>query len=236
MKGKRNMLNGIKAVLFDLDGTLVDSMWIWEDIDKLYMKKFNINYSFNELHENINGMSFTETAEFFKETFNIPDTVDAIKDEWNRMAYDYYLNRVPVKNNVIKFLDALKKRNIPMGIGTSNSRELATLVLDSHNITGYFNTIRTSCEVNKGKPNPDIYLKVAEDLGVDPKECLVFEDIPEGVLAAKRAGMKACGIFDEGSKENKDKIIQLADYYIYDYSEVLNTLEDDNDEKISAGL
>ncbi|WP_105616050.1 HAD family hydrolase [Vallitalea okinawensis] len=230
------MLQDIKAVLFDLDGTLVDSMWIWEDIDIRYMEKMNITYNLSDLHENINGMSFTETAVFFKETFNIKDSVEEIKEDWVEMAHDYYASKVPLKENVITLLNALKAKGIKMGIGTSNSRELVTLILETHGITHYFDSVRTSCEVATGKPSPDIYLKVAEDLGVQPKECIVFEDIEEGVTAANRAGMRSCGIYDEYSKDKKTSIIAIADYYIHNYSEVLSSIKDENDEQISANF
>lgn len=228
------MLDGIKAVLFDLDGTLVDSMWIWEDIDKMYMEKLNVEYKLSDLHENINGMSFTETAQFFKDIFNIEDSVEDIKDEWNNMAAEYYESKVPLKESARDFVEYLREKGIKTGIGTSNSRHLVSLVLDTHGMKDHFGTVRTSCEVNKGKPSPDIYLKVAEDLGVRPEECLVFEDIIEGVMAAKSAGMKACAVFDEYSKIHAEKLKSLADYYINDYREVLELIKDGKDEQISA--
>lgn len=230
------MLEGIKAVLFDLDGTLVDSMWIWEDIDKMYMEQLKVEYKLSELHENINGMSFTETAQFFKDTFNIPNTVDEIKEEWNQMAEQYYKTKVPMKNNAREFVGILNENGIKTGIGTSNSKHLVSLILDVHEMHGSFETVRTSCEVQKGKPSPDIYLKVAEDLGVKPEECLVFEDIVEGVMAAQSAGMKACAVYDEYSKDYKEKLVALADYYIHDYSEVLDLIKDGRYEQISANF
>lgn len=218
------MIKGIEAVIFDLDGTLVDSMWLWESIDIDYLKRYNIDLPV-DLQKEIEGKSFTETAQYFKERFQLQDTVDQIKADWNRMAMDYYTNHVPLKQGVEKFLVHLSQQNIPMGIGTSNSRELVDKVIEKHGIKGYFKSIRTSCEVDKGKPAPDIFLRVAEDLGVRPDKCLVFEDIPNGILAAKAAGMKVCAVFDDFSKSINDEKIALADYYI-DHYEVLLTGEE----------
>lgn len=125
-------------------------------------------------------MSFSETAVYFKERFNLPDSLDQIKSDWNKMAWDKYLYEVPLKEGVIELLEYLKQNNIPAGIATSNSRELVNLIIDKHNISGYFSSIRTSCEVEKGKPSPDIYLLVAMDLKVEPERCLVFEDVIQG--------------------------------------------------------
>jgi len=107
-----------------------------------------------------------------------------------------------------------------MGIGTSNARELAEMVLEKHQIKEHFSTIRTSCEVDFGKPQPDIFLKVAEDLGIETNKCLVFEDTYAGVLAAKRAGMKVFAVADEFSYPYKSDICTLADKYISGFEEI----------------
>lgn len=210
------MLNDIKAVIFDLDGTLIDSMWIWKEIDIEYLGKRGIAVPDN-LQKDIEGMSFTETAIYFKKTFNLSETIDEIKAEWNEMAYDFYKNKIMLKDGVKEFIKYLRSKDIKLGIGTSNSKELATEALKRHNIFNYFDAIRTSCEVKKGKPFPDVFLKVAEDLKVKPEECLVFEDTYAGVLAAKRAGMKVIAIYDELSLPNKEYICQLADRYVENY-------------------
>ncbi|GKX28936.1 haloacid dehalogenase [Vallitalea longa] len=215
------MLTNIKAVLFDLDGTLVDSMWLWKSIDIEYLGRYNIELP-EKLEDKIEGMSFTETANYFKETFNIPESIEEIKKTWNDMAWDYYVNKVGLKNGIMEFLEYLIKNNITIGIGSSNSIDLVNVVLKKYNMIDYFTTIRTSCEVDRGKPFPDIYLKVAEDLKVKPEECLVFEDIPKGIIAGKDAGMKVCAIYDDYSKSLDDEKRRLADYYIKDYNELLS--------------
>lgn len=213
------MFSKVKAVIFDLDGTIVDSMWIWEQIDIDFLGKRGIELP-KDLQKAIEGMSFTETAIYFKNRFNLKESIEEIKEEWNAMAYDFYKNRVPLKKGVKEFIEYLKEKGIKLGIGTSNSRELAIEVLKTHDILHYFDTIRTSCEVEKGKPHPDVFLKVAEDLKVNPEDCLVFEDTYAGVLAAKRAGMKVFAVADEFSFPYKDEICSLADKYIENFKEI----------------
>lgn len=215
------MFTNIKAVIFDLDGTLIDSMWLWKDIDIEYLKRFGYDLP-ESLQKDIEGMSFTETAHYFKDKFKIPHSIEDIKAEWNRMAGEYYLTKVKLKDSVEHIIQFLHSNNIKTGIGTSNSKELVSIIVDKYNLNNSFESIRTSCEVEKGKPHPDIFLKVAEDLGVEPENCLVFEDIPNGIMAGKNAGMKVCAIYDDFSKHLTEEKISLADYYIESYNELLD--------------
>ncbi|MDD3173120.1 MAG: HAD family phosphatase [Herbinix sp.] len=214
------MLNDIDAVIFDMDGTLVDSMWMWESIDQEYLGRYRIELP-DDLQKNIEGTSFSETAIYFKQRFNLPDSLEQIKSDWNQMAWDKYLNEVPVKEGVIELLEHLKQRGIPAGIATSNSRELVDLIIKKYQMQEYFASIRTSCEVATGKPSPDIYLLVAKDLDVEPTRCLVFEDILVGVMAGKNANMKVCAVYDKYSEKEQDEKIKLADYYVNSITEVL---------------
>ncbi|HWT75608.1 MAG TPA: HAD family phosphatase [Mobilitalea sp.] len=214
------MLQDIDAVIFDLDGTLIDSMWMWESIDIEYLKNFGIELP-PDLQKCIEGMSFSETAVYFKERFELKDSLDQIKSDWNRMAWDKYRNEVPLKEGVLELLIYLKEHAIPAGIATSNSRELVDLIVERLNVKEYFATIRTSCEVAKGKPSPDIYLLAAQDLNVEPSRCLVFEDVVHGVMAGKNANMKVCAVYDKYSEQDRELKCKLADYYVDSISEVL---------------
>ncbi len=215
------MLENIKAVIFDLDGTLVDSMGIWKQIDIEYLAKYNIALP-DDLQSSIEGMSFTETANYFKERFQIPEEIHEIKATWNEMTYKKYKNEVPLKEGTREFLNMLKSRDIKMGIATSNSRELVEVVIKSLQIDSFFDAVHTSCEVEKGKPSPDIYLLVSEKLGVAPTECLVFEDVPQGIMAGKNAGMKVCAVDDEYSRALEEEKRKLADYFIESFQELLS--------------
>lgn len=215
------MLEGTKAVIFDLDGTLVDSMWMWKSIDIDFLRSRGHECP-EDLQKAIEGMSFTETAGYFKKRFGLKETVEEIKGVWRDMSIEKYRCKVLLKPGAGDFLHQLHSNGIKAGIATSNGREIVDAVIKALNIGKYFQVITTACEVSAGKPAPDIYLRVAEALGVPPGHCLVFEDIPAGILAGKRAGMAVCAVDDEFSREMEEEKRQMADYFIYDYYEILN--------------
>lgn len=210
------MLKNTDAVIFDLDGSLVDSMWMWKAIDIEYLGRFGIELP-EDLQSKIEGMSFGETAHYFKEHFPIQDSIEQIKSDWNRMAWDKYTHEVPLKPGISEFLEKCREHNILLGIATSNSRELVENVAKVHGLKNYFSCIMTGCDVEHGKPSPDIYIAVAEKLQVSPERCLVFEDIVPGIQAGKSAGMRVCAVEDDYSVADRARKEALADYYIEDY-------------------
>lgn len=213
---KHDMLRDTDAVIFDLDGSLVDSMWIWQAIDVEYLGRFGLSLP-GDLQSRIGGMSFTETAVYFKEHFQIPDSLERIKEDWNKMAWEKYRYEVPLKKGIPEFLQGCKENGIRLGIATSNSRELMDNISSVHSLHDYFTCIMTGSEIPRGKPAPDIYLAVAEQLEVSPSRCLVFEDIIPGILAGKNAGMRVCAVEDAHSVQDRERKMELADYYIEDY-------------------
>lgn len=216
------MLEGIEAVIFDLDGTLADSMWVWTAIDEAFLGKYGLTQPEN-FHEGMEGKSYSETAAYFLELFpELTQTLEELMDEWYEMAYEKYASGIVLKEGASDFLGELKRKGIKLGIATSNKRELAEAVLKSQKVFELFDSIWTSCEAKAGKPAPDVYLKVAESLEVDPEHCLVFEDVPNGILAGLNAGMKVCAVEDAFSKNQTEKKKALADYYIKNYKDIKN--------------
>lgn len=220
MNPLKNELKAFDAFLFDMDGTLVDSMWMWHEIDIEYLSRFGLQVP-EKLQKDIEGMSFSETAVYFKERFKLPDSIETIKADWNNMACDKYRHEVPFKEGALAFLQYAKANHIKLGVATSNSRELVEHVAEALHFYDYFDCILTACEVEKGKPAPDVYLEVARRLCVAPKKCLVFEDILPGIQAGLNAGMKTCAVEDAYSKAIRDKKEALADYFIDTYTELL---------------
>ncbi|MBR5712501.1 MAG: HAD family phosphatase [Lachnospiraceae bacterium] len=213
------MKTDFTAAIFDLDGTLVDSMWMWRDIDIAYLGAHGIPFE-EDLQERIEGMSFAETAVYFKENYGIKDSVEDIMSTWNDMAMEYYRTKVFPKPGVIEYLQKLRAAGIKTGIATSNSWELLDAVLNATGLSQYMDSIHSACEIKRGKPAPDIYLLVAEDLGVDPSECIVFEDILPGIESGHRAGMYVCSVYDPYSEERMDEIIARSDAHIRSFTEL----------------
>lgn len=213
-------MNNIKAAIFDLDGTLVDSMWVWEQIDIDFLKSKGYTPP-KDLKDDITHLTFNQTAEYFKNRFNLSDSIDEITDTWHNMAYSFYSSKVKLKPGVISFLNKLKSLDIKIGLATSNSIPLLEATLKNNGIYHLFDAITVTEEVKKSKENPDVYLLCANKLNVPPENCVVFEDIIAAVKGAKLAGMKVIGVYDKASEDQEELLSKACDKYIYDYNELL---------------
>ena len=212
--------NNIQAAIFDLDGTLVDSMWVWSQIDIDYLGSKGHELPDN-LKSEISHLSFSQTAEYFKKRFDISDSVEKILDDWHEMAFNFYANKVKLKDGVKEFLNKLKSENIKIALATSNSTPLLEACLKNNGIYDYFDSITITDEVSRGKNFPDVYLLAAEKLNVSPESCIVFEDIIPAVQGAKAANMTVVAVQDEASINDKEELIQLSDKYITSYLELI---------------
>ena len=215
----KSLVDHAGAIIFDMDGTLIDSMWVWEDIDREYLARFDLDMP-EALQEAIAGISITQTAIYFKETFGIGDSIEKIIGDWDEMAYDKYSHEIPLKPGTREFLQKLSARGMRLAIATSSSRRLTEAVLAAHHIRDYFDVVLTGEDIHKGKPDPDVYLEAAKRLGVPADQCLVFEDIPYGIMAAKNAHMTCIAVEDDFSAADREEKRRLADGYIQDYFEI----------------
>lgn len=215
-----NILDGIEAILFDMDGTLIDSLHIWSQIDIEFFAKFG-----REVPEDYDiismGMSFDQIAEYTKKQYELPWTVDEIKAEWNRMAEYKYEHEIMAKPYAIEFLKKCSDMNIKMAVCTSNSRHLVEKLFTRLNIHDYMSVILTSDEVKNGKPAPDIYLEAAKRLEVSPKHCIVFEDTVAGIEAGLNAKMRVCAVYDDSSIVDDIKKHEMSDFYISTYEDII---------------
>lgn len=217
------MLNDFKGAIFDLDGTLIDSMWVWAKIDFDYLSKRGISLP-PDLKDHIAHLSFDDTAKYFKDRFKLNESLEEIKTEWNDMALHEYAHNIVLKNGALNFLDLLKSKGIKIALATSNTRALLELVLRKNKVYDYFDVITTTDEVSRGKNFPDVYLLTAEKLGLKPEACIVFEDILPAVIGAKAAGMKVIGVQDLFSEHQKNDICRIADIFISEYEELMSII------------
>ena len=219
------MIEHIQAVIFDIDGTLVDSMGVWHEIDIEYFGLLGIPMP-PTLQKDIEGMSFTETACYFKETFQLAEkTVDDIKLDWIRMAHEKYLYEIKAKPGAKEYMKYLKDQGIKIGVATSNDKTLAKAALEAHGFANKVDSIRTACEVNKGKPAPDIYLLACKELNIEPSEAFAVEDSYNGIRSAAAAGLKTIMIPDmQPFNEEMENLVYGCYDSLIEFKEYLQTI------------
>ncbi len=215
-----NLLDNIQGAIFDMDGTIIDSMWVWYTVNKDYLYNRNLSMP-ADLKEKIETMTFKESAMYFKDRFQIEDSIETIMDEWNEMAKSSYSNGVKLKPGVYEYLTKLKEKDIKIGLATSNYSKLVDLALSQNNIKHFFDAITTTEEVEREKSFPDIYLLTAKKLNVEPEKCVVFEDILPAIKGAKLAGMTVVGVQDEYSLDQWESIMEHSDHWIEKYDELI---------------
>lgn len=216
-----------KCIIFDLDGTLIDSMQLWRRVDEEFLNSRGIEVPTDLFDHLPQGNSFIQTAQYFKDRFDLADTVDSIMREWTNMVSWHYSNDVQLKQGAGELVKLIHKHGIPIGLGTSNSRELADRALTNNAIHHYFSAFVTGDMHLMGKPFPDIYLKCAEMLNMHPSECLVIEDTLTGVQAAKNAGMGVYAIYDADSHGHQEAISSIANGTFLDYASLRERVRTD---------
>lgn len=214
-----SFFDNTEAIIFDMDGTLADSMGIWHQIDIEYFAGFGIELP-DDLQKCIEGMCFHDTAVYIQKRFNIPTTIEEMKDTWNRMALYKYGHEVKLKPGALEFIKYACTHGLKLAIATSNSRILTDELLKAQKLESYFDFVLTGCDSLKSKPDPEVYLTAAKGLKVDPSKCVVFEDIVPGIMAGKNAGMRVVAVDDEYSSYSKAEKENLADYYLLSYQDI----------------
>ena len=208
------------CAIFDLDGTLLDSMGVWAQIDVDFLKKRGIHVPQNYF-EAIAHLNFRACADYTIARFNLRESPEAVMAEWHDMAVCAYRERVALRPTAYEYLIALKEKGVRLAVATGGQRELFEPALKRCGIYELFESITTLNEVSRGKGFPDIYLRAAEKLGVSPGECTVFEDIYEAVCGAKAGGFYTVAVFEENSRASWEKIKAAADMYIRSYAELM---------------
>lgn len=210
----------MKAAIFDLDGTLLDSMGMWVQIDKDFLAKRGIQLTM-DYFDDITTMGFEEAARYTIERFGFPETPQQIMEEWREMSEHHYRHAVELKPYVREYLQQLAQDGVRIAAATASERSIMLETLERHGILKYFETVVCVAEVGRGKGFPDIYEEVARQLDLAAADCMVFEDILAGIQGAKDGGFPAVGVYDEASAKDRAAMELLADRYIESFSELL---------------
>lgn len=203
-----------------MDGTLVDSMSMWSDIDREYLGKYGIPMP-PDLQKAIDPLTWEECELYFRDVLGIRKTTEEIGREWLDMAMQKYEHEVALKPGVREILAYLKESGTSIGVASSSSRAMIEGALGAHDILRYFDAIVPCDEAGAGKPDPACYLAAAKKLGKKPADCVVFEDLPNGIRAGLNAGMTVIAVDDMYSRPMEDEKRKLADGLIRDFRELL---------------
>ena len=213
-------MEGFKAAIFDADGTIIDSMYVWEKVDRDFLTERGIAIT-QEYSDAVRGMFFKTAAEYTKNKYGFDESIEDIMQIWLDMARHEYESNVRSKPFVREYLEYLRQKNIRIGLATSSDPYLLEPVLKHNRLQEYFDAVCYTSEVGKNKRFPDVYIMTAEKLGVAPESCIVFEDIPEGIEGADKAGMYTIAVYDRASEKYIDHLKRKAKKYIFDFSEML---------------
>ena len=208
----------LEAAIFDLDGTLLDSMPIWQGLGENYLLQKKLQPA-PGLQDALKKMSLQQAAQHFQAAYGLREDEETIIGEIETLIADFYRYEVPLKAGAAEYLQKLQEQNVKMCIATATERNLAESALERLGIRKYFSTILTSSEVKAGKDDPLIFHRAFEQLGAPLTKTVIFEDALHAIETATAAGFRVVGVYDETAAQDKERIKALTEQYIYSFSD-----------------
>ena len=209
----------IRGAIFDVDGTLLDSMFIWDTIGETYLR--SIGYQPKEnLNETFKNMSLHQAARYYQTEYGVTLSIDQIMDGVNAMLERYYRFKVPLKPGVAELLEWLRQNGVKLCIATATDRHLVEAALDRCGVLSCFGEIFTCNEVGHGKDEPDIFEAALRFLGTRREETLVFDDALYAVRTAKEAGFPVAAVYDSHERSQAE-VRARSDLYLEDLTQLV---------------
>lgn len=219
----KKTLRYLKAFIFDLDGTLLDSMQIW---NKIYARPFEIRDMDmpKDYLMRVNHLSLDDCAEYTLTQTPLSMSKEELINVWREAAQKAYFEEIPLKSGAYTFLGELKNRNVRLAVATALPYELFIPCLKRLCVYDLFDFFVSTDDVAKGKDNPEVYLKASSKFGLMPYECAVVEDSHVGIATAKAAGFFTVGVYDDASLAHENEIIKNSDVYVLNINELASAL------------
>lgn len=208
----------MRGAIFDADGTLLDSMPIWESLGIRFLTGLGVAWQ-RDLQEILFPMSLEESSAYMKRQYQLSFSEEEIQEKILLILADFYRYEVALKPGVEEFLERLSKKGVLMAIATTGDRRLLEEALERLKVRSYFREIFTCTELHTTKKEPYIYWKAAASLGCKPQDTYVFEDVLHAALSAKRGGFYTVAVEDAASAKDREKIRKETQYYMTDFSD-----------------
>lgn len=207
-------MNGFKGAIFDMDGTLLDSMRVWKRLTQGYLKQFGLHVT-DEEYAACEGFSQPQVAQYFADKYpQLPGGAAGLMEGMDKLITARYETVAKPRDGVLPFLDGLRRRGVKMAIATLTARRHAEKALRDRDMLDYFDFMLTIEDVGVSKYQPDIYLMSAERLGLTPADCVVFEDAPYACTTAKKAGFRVCGVVEAAYAAGEQELRASSDLII----------------------
>lgn len=215
----------IKGVIFDMDGTLIDSMKVWYNTDRIFLRENGIEPPEN-ISEIMKKKTIKEAADYFIHEFSLDYTQEYVIKRIEELVAEEYRKSIQLKSGVIEFLDFLDKKRIPSCVATATYKSLATAVLKRCGILERFKFILTGEDVKSGKTSPEIYFECAKRLNIECDEILVAEDSLHCIETAVNAGFYTVGVYDSEASADWIKIRRIAHKTVNNIFEISDIIKD----------
>lgn len=212
-------MSEMKGAIFDMDGTILDSIGVWDKIDEDYLAARGIAVPENYARE-ISRLTSRECADYSIRRFSLKESAEELIAEWEERALYEYSNNLSLKAGAEKYIRAQKMSGVKISLATSSSKRLYEAAMKHCGIYDLFDAFVTTDDTACGKEEPEVYLKAAQLMGVDIKDCVIFEDVPHAVIGAKKSGAKVCAVYDERWRSEEEELRKTADMYIRSFEEL----------------
>lgn len=209
----------MKAAIFDLDGTLVDSMGLWENLADYYLLSIGIEPP-KDLSRALSELTVDEGILYLKRRFNLKSTIEEVNQSLEDILIDHYKNKIQLKPYVREILEKFKSKNIIMALATATDEYFVSMVLNRYGIRKYFTFIQTSQNVGLSKSQPEFFQIAIERLGVEPEKIWVFEDALHCMVSAKECGLNIVAVEDKWAFPDLKEIKEISDIYIENFSQL----------------